>query len=272
MSNLIKYQFVDLHPSDTVMINNNDKKDNFIPFGKDGGISIETIGQQEAEKAILSLQKVENEEMGAEPEIVSEEEYEKTREEAENLIEEAKNEAERLREDAAREIQQEKQRAIEEGRDQGYQEGWQQAGQEIAQKEKELDDTARNQKRELQEYVDGIEKKYVDVLVALLQKLTGVLIEDRDDLILYLIQTTIRDLEPSDKYCIRVSGDDIYEVESNKEKILQELGEGVSLDLIEEKGLEKGQCVIETQNQMVDCGFQTQLDTLIRDLKMLVHS
>ena len=72
--------------------------------------------------------------------------------------------------------------------------------------------------------------------------------------------------------CIRVSGDDIYEVESNKEKIIQELGEGVSLDLVEEKGLEKGQCVIETQSQMVDCGFQTQLDTLIRDLKMLVHS
>ena len=166
------------------------------------------------------------------------------------------------------------QRAVEDGRNQGYQEGWQQAEQEIARiPQIEINPIeARNQKRELEEYVDGIEKKYVDVLIALLQKLTGVLIEDRDDLILYLIQTTIRDLEPSDKYCIRVSGDDIYEVESNKEKIIQELGEGVSLDLVEEKGLEKGQCVIETQSQMVDCGFQTQLDTLIRDLKMLVHS
>ena len=77
MSNLIKYQFVDLHPFDTVKINNNDKKDNFIPLGKDGGISIETIGQQEAEKAILSLQKKENNE--AEPENISEEEYEKTK-------------------------------------------------------------------------------------------------------------------------------------------------------------------------------------------------
>ena len=270
MSNLIKYQFVDLHPSDTVKINNNDKKDNFIPLGKDGGISIETIGQQEAEKAILSLQKKENNE--AEPENISEEEYEKTKEEAEFLIEEAKNQAEQMRSEASRQIQEEMKRAVEDGRNQGYQEGWQQAEQEIAQREKELDDTARNQKRELEEYVDGIEKKYVDVLIALLQKLTGVLIEDRDDLILYLIQTTIRDLEPSDKYCIRVSGDDIYEVESNKEKIIQELGEGVSLDLVEEKGLEKGQCVIEPQSQMVDCGFQTQLDTLIRDLKMLVHS
>lgn len=270
MSNLIKYQFVDLHPSDTVMINHNDKKDNFIPLGKSGGISIETIGQQEAEKAILSLQQKENKESA--PETISEEEYEKTKEEADFLIEEAKKEAEQLRNEASQQIQEEMQRAIEESRNQGYQEGWQQAEQEIAQKEKELEDTARNQKRELEEYVNGIEKKYVDVLVALLQKLTGVLIEDRDDLILYLIQTTIRDLEPSDKYCIRVSGEDIYEVESKKEKILQELGEGVSLDLVEEKGLEKGQCVIETQSQMVDCGFQTQLDTLIRDLKMLVRS
>ena len=155
MSNLIKYQFVDLHPSDTVKINNNDKKDNFIPLGKDGGISIETIGQQEAEKAILSLQKKENNE--AEPENISEEEYEKTKEEAEFLIEEAKNQAEQMRSEASRQIQEEMQRAVEDGRSQGYQEGWQQAEQEIAQREKELDDTARNQKRELEEYVDGLE-------------------------------------------------------------------------------------------------------------------
>ena len=160
MSNLIKYQFVDLHPSDTVKINNNDKKDNFIPLGKDGGISIETIGQQEAEKAILSLQKKENNE--AEPENISEEEYEKTKEEAEFLIEEAKNQAEQMRSEASRQIQEEMKRAVEDGRNQGYQESWQQAEQEIAQREKELDDTARNQKRELEEYVDGIEKKCVD--------------------------------------------------------------------------------------------------------------
>ena len=122
MSNLIKYQFVDLHPSDTVMINNNDKKDNFIPLGKDGGISIETIGQQEAEKAILSLQKKENEKL--EPETISEEEYEKTKEEAEFLIEEAQNQAEQMRNEASRQIQEEMQRAVEEGRNQGYQDGW----------------------------------------------------------------------------------------------------------------------------------------------------
>ncbi|MGN1206150.1 MAG: FliH/SctL family protein, partial [Eubacterium sp.] len=194
------------------------------------------------------------------------------KEEAEFLVKEAKREAEQLHNEAVLQIQEEMQRAIEEGRNQGYQEGWSQAEQEIARKEQEIDDAARNQKRELQEYVDGIEKKYVDVLIALLQKLTGILIEDRDDLMLYLIQTTVRDLEPSDRYCIRVSQEDIYEVESNKDKILQEIGQETTLELVEEKGLEKGQCVIETQSQMVDCGFQTQLDTLIRDLKMLVHS
>lgn len=59
---------------------------------------------------------------------------------------------------------------------------------------------------------------------------------------------------------------------ATKKRLYRNFGGSVSLDLVEEKGLEKGQCVIETQSQMVDCGFQTQLDTLIRDLKMLVHS
>ena len=270
MSNLIKYQFVDLKPKDAVVINHNEKGDNFIPFGKNGGISIETIGQQEAEKAMARIK--EQEFSGEKETSISEEEFQKSKEEADVLICEAQKEAEQILMDAQSQIQLQLQQAMEDGRNQGYQDGLQQAEQEILRKEKEIDEAARNQQRQLEEYIDGIEKKYVDVLIALLQKLTGVLIENRDDLMLYLIQTTVRDLKPSNKYCIRVSEEDIYQLESQKEQILQEIGEDATLEWIEEKGLEKGQCVIETENQMVDCGFQTQLETLIRDLKMLVHS
>ena len=37
----------------------------------------------------------------------------------------------------------------------------------------------------------------------------------------------------------------------------------------EEKGLAEGECIIETDTQMIDCGFRTQLDNLINTLRML---
>ena len=104
-----------------------------------------------------------------------------------------------------------------------------------------------------------------------MRKLTGVIIEDKDDLILYLIRTAAQELEPSENYRIRVSSDDIYFLEARRAELLDMIGEDVFVEFVEEKGLEKGQCIIETDSQMVDCGFQTQLDMLVRDLKMLVN-
>ena len=88
---------------------------------------------------------------------------------------------------------------------------------------------------------------------------------------MYLIRMTAEELEPSKNYRIRVSSEDIYFVESHRTELADFIGDEVSLEFMEEKGLEKGQCIIETDSQMVDCGFQTQLDMLIRDLKMLVN-
>ena len=129
------------------------------------------------------------------------------------------------------------------------------AEQEIQQKEEELSQLASQQREELADCMEQIEEKYVSIVISLVKKLTGVVMEGKDDLILYLIHTAAQDLEVSENYRIRVSSEDIYFLESRKE----------------EKGLEKNECIIETDTQMVDCGFHTQLDTLVQNLKMLVH-
>ena len=145
------------------------------------------------------------------------------------------------------------------------------AEQDIRQKEAELVESARMQREEYASCLAAIEGRYVDIVISLVRKLTGVVMEDKEDLILYLIRMTAEELEPSKNYRIRVSSEDIYFVESHRTELADFIGDEVFLEFIEEKGLEKGQCIIETDSQMVDCGFQTQLDMLIRDLKMLVN-
>lgn len=280
MSNLIKYQFVNLDGKDAVLIDNNEENERFTPL-KDQRVKIQTVSEMEAEKALRQANGVEStptDENGFMPGISTtkfDEQFRERQREAElranDLLEEAKREAERICSEAEIAVDMARTNGYEEGKRQGYQDGMAAAEQELQQREQEIADSARRQKEELEECISSIEYKYVDVLVSLLRKLTGVVLEEKEDLLLYLIQTTAGELEASNNFKIRVSPEDVYFLEARRAELLAVLGQGVNLEFIEEKGLEKGQCIIETDSQMVDCSFQTQLDTLIRDLRMLVH-
>ncbi|MCM1246484.1 MAG: FliH/SctL family protein [Roseburia sp.] len=282
MSNLIKYPFVNMQGKEAVIINNNKEEAQFVPF-QDKKIKIKTISEIEAEK-VLQAGKVqedaEDDEETAEfkaglnvtnfDELLSEKQKE-AEEEADHLKEQAREEAARIRDEAVVAAEAARNRGYEEGKEEGYQEGMELAKQEIAQREQELAEQERSQKEELTECILSIEEKYVDIVISLVKKLTGVVIEGKDDLILYLIQRAASELETSENYRIRVSSDDIYFLESHRAELSDSLGEDSFLEFVEEKGLEKGQCIIETDSQMADCGFETQLNTLIYDLKMLVR-
>lgn len=285
MSNLIKYPFVNMNGKEAVVIDNNNETEKFVPF-KENRVTIKTISEIEAEKALLKRKTSEQD--GEEPKEAQEgdfksgipvtnfdklfhEHQKKAEDDAGRIIEKAKKEADRIRSDAEIAADTARTNGYEEGKSQGYEEGLAEAQQEIQRRESELAEAARIQQEEFQSCIASIESRYVDVVISLVRKLTGVIIEDKEDLILYLIRTTAQELEPSENYRIRVSSDDIYFLEARRSELLDLIGEDVFLEFVEEKGLEKGQCIIETDSQMVDCGFQTQLDMLVRDLKMLVN-
>ncbi len=280
MSNLIKYQFVNLDGKDAVLIDNNPEKERFTPL-RDRNVEIRTISEIEAEKALRqAMERAENssDDEGFQAGVpvtnfdeMFREHQKQVESRADELLEEAKKAAEKIQMEAQIAADAARASGYEEGKEQGYQDGLASAAQEIQQRETALAELASQQKEELAECISAIEVKYVDVVIALVRKLTGVVLEEKEDLILYLIQTTASELELSKNYKIRVSPDDIYFLEARREEILNGLGEDVNLEFVEEKGLEKGQCIIETDSQMVDCSFQTQLDTLIRDLRMLVR-
>lgn len=293
MSNIIKYPFVDMRGKEAVIIDNN-KDDAFVPLfdGKSKSAAVpkmesdsmqfKTISQIEAEKALQAEQAGKEEAPDADHgfraglpktdfDRMFQERQKEAQDTADQLIDEAKKRAEKITGDAQIAADAARASGYEEGKNQGYTDGMAAAEQEIRQKEAELAENARLQREEFDSCVAEIETRYVDIVIALVRKLTGVVIEGRDDLILYLIRTAAQELEPSRMYKVRVSSDDVYYLEAHQAEIADSIGDDVSIEFIEEKGLEKGQCILETDSQMVDCGFQTQLDMLIRDLKMLVN-
>ena len=94
---------------------------------------------------------------------------------ADQHIAEAKKKADKIKADAQIAADAARASGYEEGRNRGYEDGMAQAEQEIQQKEAELAESARMQREELASCLAGIEGKYVDVVIALVKKLTDVL-------------------------------------------------------------------------------------------------
>lgn len=278
MSNLIKYPFVNMNGKETKIIQYEDKKE-FVPFDQKKRVLVKTLEEVKREEE-LSKQMKDSEEQKAEAEFVPgvsvknfDEIFEKKKQEATSMADEivarAQQDAENIVSDAKNQMEEIRMAAREEGIAQGREEGLSQATQELEQMRAELQEERIRQESEYTQLVQGVEGKYVEILCGLLTKLTGVIVEDKQDVILHLIRSAIRDIDSSKKYVIRVCSQDLFTVEANKEKIRNEMGMEAVLEVQEEKSLGAGECIIETDTQMVDCGFRTQLDNLISTLRML---
>lgn len=279
MSNLIKYQFVNLKPDNAVLIDPEKNADKFVPMKKDSRVKIRSL--EEVEEEEREKEKQQEEEKKSTGKFMSgisiaelDEEMEKKREEAEKqseqILEDAGNRADALVAQAGEEADKIREAARQEGFEAGRQEGMQQAEEETSRIRQELMEQSQNLLFEYDEMVSGIEPRYVDILCALIQKLTGVLMADNKDILLHLIRCGIADMDPARRYTIRVSPEDTMTAESYRRQISKEAGK-VIIDIQEEKGLAKDECIIETEHQMVDCGFKTQLNNMLTTLRMLVQ-
>ena len=196
--------------------------------------------------------------------IASEEDQKKK---AELIIKEAENEAGNILEAAKEEAKKLKDATIESARRQGYEEGIKKANQEIDLIKKKLLDQEIHQKKEYEELLTSVEGRVADLLGSLLTRLTGILVEGKEDIILYLVQKALRDVEGIEECTISVSSED-YDFIISKKEYIEGLIDG-SINVSIDPQLIKNQCIIETEGKLFDCSLDVQMDNLIKDLKML---
>lgn len=266
MSNLIKYQFVNLKSDHAFVIDPEKNSEKFVPLKDDSRVKIRTLEEVEEEK---------NEEFAAGVPVQNYDEMlsqkmEETQEQAKKVLSDAENRAAQILSQAREEAEEIRAKAEAEGMEAGRQNGLLKAEEENEQLRRDLLEKTERMQNEYRQMIDHIEPKYVDILCSLIQKLTGVLLADNKDLLLHLIRSSISDMEPSGRYIIRVSSEDVMRVESCRGEIAKEAGDA-AVEVQEDKGLAKDECIIEADRQMVDCGFKTQLDNLLTTLRMLVQ-
>lgn len=287
MSNLIKYPFVNMQGKEARILQYETEDEKFVPLEQKKRVLVKTLEEVEKEKErqaekedlpIHTFEELQPDEENAEFEAglpvtnfdeVWKEKEEEAKRESEQIRERARNDAELLIAEAREQVEEIREAAREEGIVLGKEEGMNQAQAEIEELRTSLLEQKEQQEEEYQKLLKSTEGHYVEIVCNLLRKLTGVIVTDKQDVILHLIRSGIADMEPAKKYMIRVCAADMLYVEGKKEDILNKTGITGTIEVQEEKGLAEGECIIETDTQMIDCGFRTQLDNLINTLRML---
>lgn len=189
--------------------------------------------------------------------------------EAERIIEEARLQAEQIIADANKNAD----AAFEEAKQNGYYEGNEKAQEEMNIKQAQLEAEFDNKRKELeQEYnnlKESIEPELVEVITDVFRKVTGVVAEDNQEIILHLINDVMHNADGSRDYVIKVSPDDYKFLVNNQGKIYCAMSREVNVDIVEDATLERNQCMIETNTGIFNCSLDIELNNLIKNIKLL---
>ncbi len=201
--------------------------------------------------------------------FVYEDEEKLLQEQGDRIISEAKEKALEILEIAKNEAEIISQDLYEEAQKKGYEDGLQNGMSEVNQTKKELEELAQTQNQNYLEQIETLEPQFANILTMLIEKITGIIIEDKKEVILYLIHNAIVGVDSSKTYNVRTSKDDYDFVLSKKNELSSYVSNEIIIDVTLDYTLGKNQCFIETDTRIIDCSLDVQLNNLIQDIKLL---
>lgn len=191
---------------------------------------------------------------------------------ASDIIQQANDEAAQILANAHKEALDIKSEASRAGNEQGYAEGIKRGTDELNQKTKELEQIKKDLEADYRNVVEELEPRLVDVITDVYEHVLGLALEEHREVVIHLVNTTLFQMEGVKKFFLHVSKDDYPYVSMQKKELVAGTGIAVeNVEIVEDFSMKKGQCIIETDGAIFDCGFQTQMEELRKQLKLLSY-
>ena len=197
----------------------------------------------------------------------------KAGEDLQKLKEEAEAEAQKIIEaDARAQAEAQKADALEQARRQGQQEAKAEAERAEAQRAAEYQKKAAGLDAEYQKRMDELEPQFVDTITGIYEHIFDVDLHSYREVLCYLISATMRKTEDNRSFLVHVSKEDYPYVSMQKKQIMAgATAPNSTVEIVEDMTLGKGECMIETESGIFDCGLGTQLSELRQKLKLLSY-
>jgi flagellar assembly protein FliH len=187
-------------------------------------------------------------------------------EKADAMLESARQEAQQIQEDAKK---QGYDSGYEQGKNNGYEEGLKAAKAEYESRLKELEEERQRLKADFDAQYAEVQPKIVGTILDVIEKVTGIVYENNRDILIHLINRVLNEIEASNEYMIRVSKADYDFLVSRQSKLYAASAKDMNIDILEDKDLAEGQCVIETDGGIFDCSLDVQMEQLAGDIRLL---
>lgn len=198
---------------------------------------------------------------------------EQAKEDAAAILEDARSQAAKITEEAQIRAEVERNRVLEEARQQGYTEGLAKANAESEAVKREYREKECQLEAFYQQQIDALEPQLVDAITDIYQHIFRVDPELYRDALIYLIENAMRHAEGGRVFLIHVSKEDHAYVSGQREQIIADTASSrCEVEVVEDMTISKGQCLIETDNGVFDCGLGTQLAELKQRLSLLAWS
>ncbi len=194
------------------------------------------------------------------------------REEAERLVANAKAQAETIVAEGMEQAALSKKNVLEEARMNGYREGINRANKEVEDMKAQMVAQQRTLEAEYEAQFQSMEADLVEVITDIYEHIFNVDLRSNREILLHLITTTMRKVEGGRSFIVHVSKDDYPMVSMQKKQIVSGLAtSSTSVDVIEDLTLNKGECFIEAEGGIFECGIGTQLKELNKKLRLLSY-
>ena len=281
-SNLLKRGFTNLVEKDTRVINTNELVAKRIrelsvkmqQEGTEGFVSGLTADRVDA--LVSDTDEAEDGQQFSGNVIKAGEDLQKLKEDAEaqaaQILEDARAQAESILQDAKAQAEAQKTEVLEQAKRQGQQEAKAEAERAEAQREAQYQKKAAGLDAEYQKMMDELEPKFVDTITGIYEHIFHVDLHSYREVLCYLISSTMRKTEDNRSFLVHVSKEDYPYVSMQKKQIMTgATSPNSTVEIVEDITLGKGECLIETESGIFDCGLGTQLSELRQKLKLLSY-
>lgn len=207
-------------------------------------------------------ERVSNQELLDDAMVKSKDILDEARERAKKILEDAKNKADTIRQNAEKE-------GYEKGLEDGNMEAMKRADKYLENVQREQNELLEKNNRMLEESIADTEKKLIDIVCALIEKLTGILVNDYKPVMLHMINNALSESDTSRKYAIRVAEQNYSYIEDNRERLSGAANPNISIEIFGDSKLQPHQCIIESENGIIDLSMDVQVRNLVMAIKLL---
>lgn len=160
-------------------------------------------------------------------------------------------------------------RGYSDGRTSGYADGCQKAEGEYSQRLKEVENERIRLNEEFKARYASMEPEIVGTILDVIENITGIVYDGNRDIIIHLINRVLEAADASGEYIIKVSRDDYGFVLGKQARLYAASSKDMNIDIIEDRNLSSGQCIIETDGGIFDCSLDVQMEQLVNDIRLL---